>query len=700
MTFKRLDNLYPALMLITAVWSLGGGIHRWWFACLISLVLLMHVVWGLRLPGPARSFWAILLTVPFALWMRYGPRESLTGFVPIDWLFVIGMYGTALGSYLLLAGRSTTDRHQALATAIFAYALSGTVAVGRNAMFMPLLVPFVVFLLLALRWELGLTRWPLKGSALLRYGIAAAATVALAWVIQTFVLANLSSFDSWLGHHLFSADGGAGGLGFSRQVHLGTLDAFRHEGRMREVMIRQWSDRPIEYLRGAAFDRYDRGTWTAMNDTQEVRAANEADRGRNVFVLASGGVQPPEAIVYPAAGLADTFFLPLGTARISAFGDRIVMNPQALSASSPQRRSAGGYILGRPTATLPPPGPDDLQVPPVLHAELRRIALSAMRESASPRQDLAELETWFRQHYQYRLGVHSAGRDPVLGFLETTHAGHCEYFASAAVLLLRSMGIPARYVTGFVCREREMGGLWIARREDAHAWVEVFVSAGGRETPPDPPAQGARGKGHPREGASGPASVPLARLPATGQDGSFSSASPLSLAPGLSLPTVGTWVTFDPTPPAGQPPARQASTWDRFGALIAGWFDRLRGILVYGGLFTLLMILWESFAQAVLSVPVYIWLLAVLVGMGWLFRGRLRRLVGHRRTTPATPQTRRLQGLLRQAERLAARHGVVRAPGETVGTFLDHVDVAPIPDAIRARLHDLLNQYRAGRFRP
>jgi hypothetical protein len=73
------------------------------------------------------------------------------------------------------------------------------------------------------------------------------------------------------------------------------------------------------------------------------------------------------------------------------------------------------------------------------------------------------------------------GRDmPVVEFLEDIKAGHCEYFASAGVLLLRSAGVPARYVTGFVCRERGAGrDHWISRRKDAHAWVEMFVAGKG-----------------------------------------------------------------------------------------------------------------------------------------------------------------------------------------------------------------------------
>ena len=56
-------------------------------------------------------------------------------------------------------------------------------------------------------------------------------------------------------------------------------------------------------------------------------------------------------------------------------------------------------------------------------------------------------------------------------------AGHCELFASAAVLLLRVRGVPARYVTGFRGGEWNAVGGYVAVRDDrAHAWAEAFIA--------------------------------------------------------------------------------------------------------------------------------------------------------------------------------------------------------------------------------
>jgi protein-glutamine gamma-glutamyltransferase len=76
-------------------------------------------------------------------------------------------------------------------------------------------------------------------------------------------------------------------------------------------------------------------------------------------------------------------------------------------------------------------------------------------------------------------------KDPIHRFLFERKAGHCQYFATAMVLLLRHLGIPARLVNGFLQGEyNEIGGFYAVRNTDAHSWVEVYL--GGMWAPFDP----------------------------------------------------------------------------------------------------------------------------------------------------------------------------------------------------------------------
>lgn len=78
---------------------------------------------------------------------------------------------------------------------------------------------------------------------------------------------------------------------------------------------------------------------------------------------------------------------------------------------------------------------------------------------------------------------------PLGRFLLSDREGHCEYFATAGVLLLRSAGIPARYVTGFLVNplDRVNGVHWV-RAKDAHAWVRYWADGVWRDFDPTPSA--------------------------------------------------------------------------------------------------------------------------------------------------------------------------------------------------------------------
>jgi protein-glutamine gamma-glutamyltransferase len=125
-------------------------------------------------------------------------------------------------------------------------------------------------------------------------------------------------------------------------------------------------------------------------------------------------------------------------------------------------------------------------------AELaRRMVINAQ---AHNRYDAAmAIETQLRQNYGYSLDRKALGEDPLADFLFNVRAGHCEYFSTSMAVLLRTVGIASRVVNGFLPGEyNEAADAYTVRQSDAHSWVEVY------------------------------------------------------------FPETNSWVTFDPTPPAGQ----------------------------------------------------------------------------------------------------------------------------------------------------
>ncbi len=95
-----------------------------------------------------------------------------------------------------------------------------------------------------------------------------------------------------------------------------------------------------------------------------------------------------------------------------------------------------------------------------------------------------------RSHFAYTLNLTGKpGDDPLAHFLFETRAGHCEYFASAMAIMLRTLGIPTREVNGFLPGEyNDVAGDYIVRASDAHSWVEVYFPGTGWMTfDPTPP---------------------------------------------------------------------------------------------------------------------------------------------------------------------------------------------------------------------
>ncbi|HLT25279.1 MAG TPA: DUF3488 and transglutaminase-like domain-containing protein [Zeimonas sp.] len=84
------------------------------------------------------------------------------------------------------------------------------------------------------------------------------------------------------------------------------------------------------------------------------------------------------------------------------------------------------------------------------------------------------------QPFRYTLEPPLLGKDGVDEFLFETRAGFCEHYASAFVVLMRELAIPARIVTGYQGGERNpIDGYWLVRQADAHAWAEVWLAGRG-----------------------------------------------------------------------------------------------------------------------------------------------------------------------------------------------------------------------------
>jgi protein-glutamine gamma-glutamyltransferase len=129
-------------------------------------------------------------------------------------------------------------------------------------------------------------------------------------------------------------------------------------------------------------------------------------------------------------------------------------------------------------------------VPATLRAQLREVAQPIVGQL--PPEDRAAraraLESFLRDSGEFRYTLHISAvdrkLDPVVDFLINRKEGHCEYFASALALLLRSIDIPARLVNGFKGGDwNEIGRMYCVRQKHAHSWVEAYLGEGPAGTP-------------------------------------------------------------------------------------------------------------------------------------------------------------------------------------------------------------------------
>jgi transglutaminase-like putative cysteine protease len=118
---------------------------------------------------------------------------------------------------------------------------------------------------------------------------------------------------------------------------------------------------------------------------------------------------------------------------------------------------------------------------PELDRRIAPLAQQITEKAKTPYDKAAAMETYLRNKFGYTLNLTGKpGDDPLAHFLFETRAGHCEYFASSMTVMLRTLGIPAREVNGFLPGEyNDLGGDYVVRASDAHSWVEVFFPGSG-----------------------------------------------------------------------------------------------------------------------------------------------------------------------------------------------------------------------------
>ncbi|MCF8177396.1 MAG: hypothetical protein K9J74_02720 [Sulfuritalea sp.] len=251
---------------------------------------------------------------------------------------------------------------------------------------------------------------------------------------------------------------------YQSQTRIGDIGRVKLSDR---IVWRVRQSPPVEVpllLRSSVFSHYVNGIWVARRDTFQP--------------LPDSAVATPPGLNLLGDGQDGVVLLPMpaGFGGIDAPG-RLERNSLGVVRLS-DAPALLEVALDREPASKVTPSTRDLELPPDFADLLSRLPEITAMKRGTAAERLAALESWFGEHFRYTLfvGDETRGRRSLEQFLLTDRAAHCEYFATATVLLLRALGIPARYVTGYSVQEySRLEGAFVVRKRHAHAWVEAFI---------------------------------------------------------------------------------------------------------------------------------------------------------------------------------------------------------------------------------
>jgi len=243
-------------------------------------------------------------------------------------------------------------------------------------------------------------------------------------------------------------------------------------------------------LRQASYDSYASETWRAANGQFE-QVAEDSTPGtwrlgeselHDGAVIVSGRLRRGRGILALPNGSSRIENLPAEYLNRNPYGAIKVENAPGLVSYSARYNSDVSFDL-RPTER-------DLYVPNRYESVLGEIVSDLELSKEDPNAALAALRRYFRENFSYSLvKENDTEYAPLSEFLLISQSGHCEYFATATALLLRSAGIPARYATGYSVQEySDLDKMYIVRQRHAHAWVLAYIDGAWRDVDFTPPA--------------------------------------------------------------------------------------------------------------------------------------------------------------------------------------------------------------------
>lgn len=264
-----------------------------------------------------------------------------------------------------------------------------------------------------------------------------------------------------------------------------------------EVVLKVNSDKPY-YLRGITKDNYNGFSWKkTMVDYEPKLEKTEVYNANNLY-----GISKNQTLtIYPQKIKTSTIFEPLYTFNCICGKSKIYYNTNDKTFikenADPAKYSIDFYKTDNKIDILDESNYKQyealenyqqydveekykayLQVPDNVPTEVSDLVQQITTGSVSSAEKAIKIKNYLKQNYKYSLDVSDVPKDKefVSYFLFDEKKGYCTYFATAATIMCRLAGVPARYVEGFNMENvQDSQGLYLVSNEDAHAWTEIML---------------------------------------------------------------------------------------------------------------------------------------------------------------------------------------------------------------------------------
>ncbi len=327
--------------------------------------------------------------------------------------------------------------------------------------------------------------WPRRSVRfhLATWAAALLVAVGLAYAGQHAV-AQLQQYIGNLNPHWMSAGGQRGFDSTQSHTALGQLGRVQASGTI-VIRVDAKSMRPPSLLMAATYRWFKSATWSSglnERDFQPVRPLTNNSSSYDLVVKPSTDVAQIACYLHNGQGLLP---LPEGAGRLdNLFAFELQKSPLGAALASGPGLVIFDAHYG-PGATLegPPEPPDSFPTGSANEtAALEKVIEQlGLRGQTNINVAMKAINAFFQSEFSYSVWQNEMlrhGETPLANFLLKTHKGHCEFFATATVLLLRQLGFPARYAVGYSVHEASGASKYVVRQRDAHAWCRVWYRDG------------------------------------------------------------------------------------------------------------------------------------------------------------------------------------------------------------------------------